>query len=175
MGSYPAPRVPQPTFHSASTLCVNYDCQRASANAPGSIKDYFRELRDVIRYKIREENMWNMDEKGFTLGTANRAKTIARAGRHPPQAIHDGTHELITVNESVNECCGARLKCWSRWLSSRVLPTIMAGIQRLPRIHLTTFPTVQRGTAQVRLDWNGFGISMQEPHQPFLLSTDFSS
>ena len=107
MGSYPAPRVPQPTSRSVSTLCVNHDCQRAFVNALGPIKDYFRELRDVvIRYKIREENMWNMDEKKFTLCTANRVKAIARAGRHPPQAIHDGAHELITVNE----CCGARLK-----------------------------------------------------------------
>ena len=50
--------------------------------------------------------MWNMDEKGFILGIANRAKLIARTGRCPPRATHDGTRELITVIE----CCGARLK-----------------------------------------------------------------
>ena len=44
--------------------------------------------------------MWNMDEKGFILGTANRAKVIARAGRRPPRTTHDGTRELITVIEA---------------------------------------------------------------------------
>jgi hypothetical protein len=37
----------------ASTM----DLQRAYANALESIKDHFRKLRDVIRYKIKEENM----------------------------------------------------------------------------------------------------------------------
>ena len=87
----------------ASTM----DRQHAFANAPGPIKDYFRKLRDFeTRYKIKEENMWNMDENGSTLGTANRAGVIARAGRRPPRATHDGTCELI----SVIECCGARSK-----------------------------------------------------------------
>ena len=48
--------------------------------------------------------MWNMDEKGFILGTANWAKVIARAGRRPPRTTHDGTRELITVIET----CGAK-------------------------------------------------------------------
>ena len=50
--------------------------------------------------------MWNMDEKGFKLGITNRAKVIARTGRHPPRATYDCTCKLITVIE----CCGARLK-----------------------------------------------------------------
>ena len=48
--------------------------------------------------------MWNMDEKGFILGKANRAKVVARAGRLPPRTTHDGTRELITVIEA----CGAK-------------------------------------------------------------------
>jgi hypothetical protein len=80
------------------------DRQRAFANQPGPIKDYFKKLKAVIaRYKIRDENIWNMDEKGFTLGLANRAKVVARAGRRPPRTTHDGTRELITVIET----CGA--------------------------------------------------------------------
>ena len=50
--------------------------------------------------------MWNMDEKGFTIGTANRAKVTACADSRLPRAIHNGTRDLITVTE----CCGARLK-----------------------------------------------------------------
>ena len=48
--------------------------------------------------------MWNMDEKGFILDTANRAKVIARAGRRAPRTTHDVTRELITVIET----CGAK-------------------------------------------------------------------
>ena len=69
------------------------DRQRAFANHPGPIKDYFKKLKAVIsKYRILEENMWNMDEKGFTLGIADRSKVIARTGRQPPpKTTHDGT------------------------------------------------------------------------------------
>ena len=81
------------------------DRQRAFANHPGPIKDYFKKLQAVIaKYQIRDENMWNMDEKGFILGKANRAKVMARAGRQPPRTTHDGTRELITAIEA----CGAK-------------------------------------------------------------------
>ena len=50
--------------------------------------------------------MWNMDEKGSTLGTANRAKVVAHAGGRPPRATYDGTRELITVIK----CYRVRLK-----------------------------------------------------------------
>ena len=81
------------------------DRQHAFANHPGPIKDYFKKLQAVIaKYRIRDENMWNMDEKGFILGKANRAKVMACAGRLPPRTTHDGTRELITVIEA----CGAK-------------------------------------------------------------------
>ena len=40
-----------------------------------------------------------MDEKGFTLGTANKAELMGYAGRQLPKTTHDGTRELITVIE----------------------------------------------------------------------------
>ena len=48
--------------------------------------------------------MWNVDEKGFTLSTANRSKVIACTGRRPPKTTHDGTRELITIIGT----CGAK-------------------------------------------------------------------
>ena len=48
--------------------------------------------------------MWNMDEKGLTLGTANKAKVMTRAGWQPPRTSHDGTRKQITVIEA----CGAK-------------------------------------------------------------------
>ena len=81
------------------------DRQRAFANHPGPTKDYFKKLQAVIaKYRIWDENMWNMDEKGFILGKANRAKVMARAGRLPPRTTHNGTWELITVIKA----CGAK-------------------------------------------------------------------
>ena len=69
----------------SSLFSTPLDRQRVFATLPGPIKDYFKKLKAVIaKYRIQEENMWNMDEKGFILGTANRAKVIARAGRRPP-------------------------------------------------------------------------------------------
>ena len=80
------------------------DSQRTFANHPSPIKDYFKKLQVVIaKYRIQDENMWNMDEKGFTLGTANKAKVMARAGRRPPRTTHDGTRELVTVVEAHGE------------------------------------------------------------------------
>ena len=47
-----------------------------------------------------------MGEKGVTRGTADYAKVIARTGRHPPRATHDGTRGFNIVIE----CCGAKQK-----------------------------------------------------------------
>ena len=41
-----------------------------------------------------------MDEKGFILGKANRAKVMARAIWQSPRTTHDGTWGLITVIEA---------------------------------------------------------------------------
>ena len=47
------------------------DRQHAFANHPGPIKDYFKKLKAaILKYRVQEENVWNMDEKGFTLGIA---------------------------------------------------------------------------------------------------------
>lgn len=74
------------------TLRQSWTC----ANAPGPIKDCSRKLRDiVVRYKIKAENMWNMDERRFTLqvGTDNRAKVITRNCRRPARATRDSTRD----------------------------------------------------------------------------------
>ena len=47
-------------------------------------------------------NIWNMDEKGFLLGIANKVKVICRRGRKNPRYTCDGSRELITVLECVS-------------------------------------------------------------------------
>ena len=93
--------------HPAISACFStlMDRQRALANHPGFIKDYFKKLQAVIaKYRIRDENMWNMDEKGFILGKTNRTKVMARTGQQSPRTTHNGTRKLITIIK----VCGAK-------------------------------------------------------------------
>ena len=46
--------------------------------------------------------MWNMDEKGFVLGKANRAKVVCQRGRSAPIQQSDGSREFTTVLEAVS-------------------------------------------------------------------------
>lgn len=96
------------------------------ANAPELARHYFWKLRDV-RYKIKEDNMRNMGERGFILGTVNCVKVIARA---------------------VIECCGARLKYW---LSSRVPPYSIQRFPKMPR-SLAHSPKGY-STSDIGLEW----------------------
>jgi hypothetical protein len=93
------------------TLSAKYsmqlDRQRAMENNLQSLRDYFRKLhRLMYKYRFQQENIYNMDEKGFILGYSAKAKVICRGGRRPPRITQDGTQELITVIE----CCSAGLK-----------------------------------------------------------------
>ena len=73
----------------------NLDRQRALAGSPRPIIDYFHKLKRALgEYNFLPENIYDMDEKGFTLSMLNRAKVICRAGRHPSQ---DRVCELIIV------------------------------------------------------------------------------
>ena len=86
----------------SSKFGSNLDRQRGLAGNPGPIIDYFRKLKKALKqYNFLPENIYNMDEKGFILGTSSRAKVICRAGRRPPRVMQDGTRKLITVIETI--------------------------------------------------------------------------
>ncbi|RPB02739.1 DDE-domain-containing protein, partial [Choiromyces venosus 120613-1] len=53
-------------------------------------------------YGIVPENMYNMDEKGFTMGKGERCKVIYRRVRKNPRLTHDGSQEWVTVIEAVS-------------------------------------------------------------------------
>lgn len=42
-----------------------------------------------------------MDEKGFLMGLAAKAKVLCRRGRRNPRVTHDGKRELVTVVETI--------------------------------------------------------------------------
>ena len=100
--------------------------------------------------------MWNVDEKGLKLGTANRAKVVARAAR-----------ELITAIE----CCGARHKMLAPMVvfKPEVLPTFVAGIRRLlPTMHpashlLSNIKSAWRATDTGIVPYNPDAVLTQLP------------
>ena len=87
--------------------------QRAAASNPKDLKRHFSIFKKVVTdYKIESSYIWNMDEKGFLLGMANKVKVICRHGRKNPRYTCDGSRELITM-----------LKCLSA--GGRVLPPMI--------------------------------------------------
>jgi hypothetical protein len=55
------------------------DCVRHKADTEGSYSDYFTVLNHKLdKHKILSENMYNMDKKGFMLGTLKRSLCIFR-------------------------------------------------------------------------------------------------
>jgi len=88
----------------AVKLSTQLERQRAYAKDPRLIQDYFAKLSGVIRqYGLKADQIFNMDEKGFVMGLAARAKVLCRRGRRNPHVTHDGKRELITVIEMI---CG---------------------------------------------------------------------
>jgi hypothetical protein len=73
-----------------------------------SYSDYFTVLNHKLdKHKILSENMYNMDEKGFMLGTLKKSlrifsKASWKAGK-VKEALQDGSREWITVMGCVCE------------------------------------------------------------------------
>ena len=61
------------------------DNSRALNNDPKIIRHYFQILKEAIgEFKIKPENIYNMDEKGFLLGLIQRSvRAIRFAERYP--------------------------------------------------------------------------------------------
>lgn len=86
----------------ALKLSTQLERQRAYANDPDILRGYFVKLGGLIRqYGLRPVQIFNMDEKGFMMGLAAKAKVLCRRGRRNPRVTHDGKRELVTVIETV--------------------------------------------------------------------------
>ena len=89
----------------ALKLSTQLERQRAYAKDPKLLQDYFGKLSRLIRrHGLRAFQIFNMDEKGFLMGKAARAKVLCRRGRRNPRVTHDGSRELVTVIETI---CGS--------------------------------------------------------------------
>jgi len=86
----------------ATKLSTRLERQRSYAKNPALLQAYFTKLGRLIRtHNLQACQIFNMDEKGFLMGLATRAKVLCRRGRRNPHVTHDGKRELVTVIETV--------------------------------------------------------------------------
>ena len=86
----------------ATKFSTKLDRQRAHASCPRLLKDYFSKLASIIRqHNLKPFQIFNMDEKGFLMGIASRAKVLCHRGRKNPRVTHEGTREMVTVVETI--------------------------------------------------------------------------
>ena len=88
----------------ASRYSSNLERQRAYANDPKTINDYFRKYNRIrIQHAIEPEDIYNLDEKGFMMGMSAKTKVVTnlKVGRRNPWVTHDGKRELITDLETI--------------------------------------------------------------------------
>src|SRR5439155_4136057 len=77
--------------------------QRAAPGNPKIMEKHFSIFKKaVVDYKVLIDNIWNMDEKGFLMGLASKAKVICRQGRKNPRYTCNDNRELITVLKCVS-------------------------------------------------------------------------
>lgn len=55
----------------------------------------------IDEYKITEENIYNMDEKGIQLGMGKRVRAFVDRDQTSVTQVEDGDRELVTMIECV--------------------------------------------------------------------------
>ena len=58
--------------------------------------------KTVRRHNVKEENIWNMDEKSFLMGHVSKIRVICKRGRGPPISQVDSSREFVTVLEAIS-------------------------------------------------------------------------
>jgi hypothetical protein len=87
----------------ASRFAGRIDNQRVVAGQPAGIKSFFDRLGEVrSRKKIKLENTYDCDEKGFAIGQAKKGKVICRRRRRNVRVRHPGNREWVSVMECIS-------------------------------------------------------------------------
>jgi len=81
-----------------------YDHQQALCEDPKVIREWFQCVLEVVQqYGITEQDIYNFDETGFSMGLIATAKVVTGSEmRGRPRAIQPGNQEWVTVIEGVN-------------------------------------------------------------------------
>ena len=80
------------------------DANRARAADPELLQDFFDLFYVIVlRNRILNQNIWNMDESGFMMGYAASSKVVVPAGKRNSHLVtQDGGRNNVTVVECVS-------------------------------------------------------------------------
>ncbi|CEL60399.1 hypothetical protein RSOLAG1IB_12348 [Rhizoctonia solani AG-1 IB] len=88
--------------HPEIRTCFRLSLDRVQAGAanPETIADYFKKY-EIVSRNVPRCSIFNMDEKGGTVGEVNRAKVLVRKSTRPI-VIQDGNRENVTIVECIS-------------------------------------------------------------------------
>ena len=82
-----------------------YDYQRAKCESPGLIQGWFERVNETIqKYRILDEDIYNMDETGFRMGVTSTAKAVCgiETKESHARALQPGNREWVTAIICIN-------------------------------------------------------------------------
>lgn len=81
-----------------------YDYQGARCEDLTVICDWLRLVQNTVaKYGIWSDNIWNLDETGFTMGVISSGIVITDAVRHRmSKSVQPGNREWVTVIQGIN-------------------------------------------------------------------------
>ena len=86
-----------------STFATPRDQERVNAITYSTVSDWFRLVEEMISvHKINQGDVYNMDEKGFTMGQINKQKVIAAKGTLPAIMSQSSTREWVSIIECIS-------------------------------------------------------------------------
>jgi hypothetical protein len=87
----------QPQLNMAFRRQIDY--QRAKFEDPDTVRQWFKLVRNVIiKYGIKETDIYNFDETGFLMGMLSGAKVVTSSERRgKPRTKQPGNREWVTV------------------------------------------------------------------------------
>jgi hypothetical protein len=87
-----------------SRMTRQRDCQRVLCSDQGVIGPWFDLVRNVkAKYGILDNDTYNFDETGFTMGIGNRVKVVtASERRSEPIGVQQGDREWVTLIAAIN-------------------------------------------------------------------------
>lgn len=79
------------------------DRERAATHDPKILIDWFELFKSVLqKYDIRQEDTYNMDEKGLALGGAGKARVVCPKTDFQAYKTQDGNREWVSLIECIS-------------------------------------------------------------------------
>jgi hypothetical protein len=87
-----------------SRMTRQRDRQRVLCSDQGVIRPWFNLVQNVkAKYGIQDEDTYNFDETGFTMGIGNRVKVVTASERRTePIGVQQGDREWVTLIAAIN-------------------------------------------------------------------------